>query len=230
MENHQIVNESAKANLREEVSRNVPDVGPSEFLLALRTVGANASKIAEEIHRRRDAIIGPANRLGNSTLLPDSERRRIRSEAESAARRELLDGSATVAELDELQHRAAVAAEKARAKQAEFDRRWTEFQSLPAKHEAVGARLQNVLNEKASLDSETLQAQFKDIYRHVVLGTGVVSGDALAQFASIFETRELRITVLDELEVELRAQLEQLKHRNGELARKLDASKYGVIL
>jgi DNA repair exonuclease SbcCD ATPase subunit len=208
--------------LFQEVGNNVPSLGRNEFNRALKVLNSkDVRALTAEINQYRDSFIGVNNSLGNAIMLPAEEWTRVRREAEEASKRELMTDSPALAEVDELQRKANEALAKAKAKQNELNRLWNEFQQLPQRYEQLADRLSTVVAAKSRLEWIDVSSEFKDLYKHALLGTAVVAGDALSNLAYTATTRAWQLEALTEVESELTSAIAVLKRSNADLAKKI---------
>src|ERR1700751_4276598 len=100
---------------------------------------------------------------------------------------------------DELQLAAKIAADAVSAAERELDLAFKEFQSLPAKAEAIQARLNVIADERTRNDVGQLVVAYREAYGHWYLTGQVVGGD-LNKVSIDLVLAPHRLAVLSEVE------------------------------
>jgi hypothetical protein len=200
--------------LQREVSLRVNRLGDNEYRLAyLRAETKDANTIVELVEEHRKPFAeGRVANMGSMVAANQETWAKIAKESEDAAKRELLQNSAELAELNKLERAAKEAQRHADAKNAELSLLWND-NAIPEKIEAISIRLAQISNELASLDAEKIKADFKSLYRARLNGA-VADPFAQMQLAGLLITAPLRKEVLERLATELETELVELKARS----------------
>jgi len=208
--------------LKNEVATRVNRLGDNELILAYsKAETKDANTIVDLIDEfRRPFADGKVTSMGSAAFANPETWAKIAEESDSAARRELLKSSAVLTELDELERRAREAQAAADQKNRELNNAWAEYSAIPERIEAINARLADIANELASLDTPKLNADFKSVYRNALNGA-IYDPLAQMQLAGLLVTAPLRKEVLNELATELKAQLIEVQARSRTLGKKL---------
>jgi DNA repair exonuclease SbcCD ATPase subunit len=197
-------------------------MGDNEFRLAYSKAEIkDANNIVElvEAHRKQFAE-GRVASVGSMTMASPETWAAIANESDAAARRELLQSSAVLTELDELERKAREAQQAADAKNRELNALWTEYNAIPDKIEKINVRLADIATALASLDTAKLETGFRELYRAALDGA-IHDPFAQMQFAGLLVTAPLRKEVLTKLATELETELVELKARSKVLAKRL---------
>jgi hypothetical protein len=156
----------------------------------------------------------------SAVFASDANWKSIAAESEKAARDILLADSSLLQEADELTRRATEAKSLADAKNRELQSLWSDFQSLPGKADAINAKLADLQAERATLDLDKLNTAFAEHYRALL--SGRTQDRMVLDFcAATIASRDLRLSIIAELEGGLTKELSELKARSKALAKKL---------
>jgi DNA repair exonuclease SbcCD ATPase subunit len=211
------------AEIKKEL--RTPSVGVAEFQLALSKISSELQGVerikaidrALDAHRKQ---LLPVAGLGFIGMTSEAWKTHY-TEAEQAAREELLKSSAELTALDALEAEALEAQRRFNAKREELTRSYNEFASLPEKAARIASKLEAIDVARTALDESALRAQIAEAYRLAVIeGQAQRLGDADAAAMVLF-TREIRLQTLADTEATLRADLKALNTRNAELAKLL---------
>jgi hypothetical protein len=218
----------ARDEIKIEVCRMRQNVGDNELELALRAALANDNGDPQRlIAFILDALDAQRKKFtGNFTEASTSEWRKIYALADKDAERILLADSPQLAELTSLEQKAAAAKSAADKKAREMDSIWSEFQALPGKMERLSSRLARLQIERAELDEATLHKQFESHFREYLLTENVLRRTDSNHFAGLICRRNLRLAIVDAVELETRAEVAAIQKRNTELAKQLGISKH----
>ena len=149
--------------------------------------------------------------------------------SEEAARRELLEGSKALSEIDSRFESARLALAQSEADQKELERAFHEFRSLPARVEQLqnkAASLKAQRKELVEIDFDKKISQLLELeYSPKV---GVTIHGSVPALLMIKETLPLRLAVIDGLVAQIEEELSKLKADNARLAKQLDLPAHKV--
>jgi len=220
--------------IKQEVSKQHQQLSDSEFNRALGAAlvdytGGNTKltvAISAEIETWRAKFTPGFTVIGGRIAGSTAFWQKVYRDAEDAAKRELLAGSRELAELDALQAEATAAKQKADAKNAQLNAVFAEFNGIPDKAARLQHQLTNCGLERELLSEVKLAAQIKSNYLEW-LQTGNQNRKIDADFfCAVLTQRAIKVSVIDELETQLRSELKTLDKRNVELARTLNIKRY----
>ena len=210
--------------IKNQVKHQVNYLGDSEYLLAVSRVEDpnDVNAIVEEVNKHRAPFeSGKISSFGGAAYANQETWRAIASDADTAARRRLLNSSALLSEADELTLKAQEAKRLADEKNAELNRLWSEFSSLPDCIRSAQNELDGINSQLKCLDDNSLREEYKDWFREVLGSGSAVSPLVYATKAAILVGADLRREVLNEKANELEAQLVEYRKRNKELGKQL---------
>src|SRR5262249_4146412 len=123
------------------------------------------------------------------------------AQSERAARELLLQSSAEMKTLTALEKQAIELQRKAKEQEAKLNTWYAEFNGLPAKAAAYHTRLSVVTAQRNELDSAYLDVDFTAAYTALV-GGNLAYTAKVDQLAARIATRDLRLSILKEIEAE----------------------------
>jgi hypothetical protein len=217
------------AEIKAEVLRERSNCGVAEYEVCLtRATEANDGKqptskqIIEALDAWRTQHGATASPFGASYATEETWRKVV-ADSEKAAREELLASSAELQSLNALERQALELQRQAKAHADKLAALFNEYSSLPNKAASANERIWKVAVEREAL-GEPLETKFNEAY------TKLVGGDLqftaiTAQYAATIATRELRLQILDGIEVDAENELAKLEVRNRELAKLLGRPK-----
>jgi hypothetical protein len=203
-----------------------PAVGRNEFEFALLRIERGTEQPVKavekviEAHRRQFYGSGKLSILASLVTKSSEEWQRIYTESEDAAKRSLM-GANSVSKLDQLQAEASRAQAAADAAQRELDKAFSEFNAIPAKVAALQARLGAVQVERDQNNVENILAEYRRAFGHWYLTGQAVSHLDDGKIATRLVLAEEKLAVLNEVQPQLLAEIEQLKERSRNLADQL---------
>jgi hypothetical protein len=208
--------------LYQTLSLRFPRLGEDEFRLCyLKAEEKTENVVAEQIDLWRKSFEENRVTSGMSGRFASAEVwATVAHESNEAARKALLKGSPDLAEAERLAQEAEKARQAAEAKQAELNRLWNEWASLPEKSEAIKLQLAQIANTLTELNPVKLAEDFKRFHRAILNG-GRADPFAEAQLAAVIITAPLRKEVLTERQAELEAELAQVRQTNKTLSKRL---------
>jgi hypothetical protein len=131
-----------------------------------------------------------------------------------------LAGSPELLEAERLAQEAEDASRKAHEAQEAVARLWEEYNSLPAKAEAIKARLAAIGNELAELDPAKIRAEVLDLIKAGANGA-IVNTEYYQNLTAKLVTCDIRREAFTELQTELEAELSNLHKLNKTLGKRL---------
>ena len=147
--------------------------------------------------------------------------------SEKSARRELLEGSASLAVIDGKLESARLAQEQAEAEHQEFDRQYHVFRSLPAKYAQLTGKIDNLELSAKQISEADYDAQ---ITQHLEAQynprPGVMIAGNIGELLVAKETRDLKLKVIEKLQALMNVELTQLADDNKRLAGELDLPQH----
>jgi chromosome segregation ATPase len=213
--------------IKKEVTREISNLGPSEYALAVSKVEDpnNVAAIMAAVADYRKQFESKHGVMSNgaSAYATRDQWQAIARDADASARRELLKESALLSEVDELTRRADEAKRIADERTAELNRLWSEYSSLPDRISSTQLDLDSTNEAIKSLDPAELRKDYKDWFRSMLDIKSQVHPLVFAQRAEILITAELRREVLEEKASELEAQLVEMRKRIKQLSKQLGA-------
>jgi hypothetical protein len=231
---NQEISSATKSIIFGDVSRQRPNLGPSEFgrafNVAMLAYDGNNVALTREILKEVDAFRA-RHTPGYTTLSggvygTSDFWAKVHATSEAEAKRELLSGSAELAELDSLESAATKAKAKADAKTAELNAAFAEWNALPDRAARLQHQLTNCGLERTVLDEASLVERIKSNYREW-LQTGNQGRKVDADYwSAVLASRTLKVQVIDELETQLRSELKTLDKRNVELSKVLNTRRH----
>jgi hypothetical protein len=188
--------------------------GPNELALALSRIDADTHYAALPA-AIKEVIV--AWRLENA------------ENGDESAKRELLSGNEVLAAMDAKHAAAKQAADEANQYEAEINRLWLDFTSLPDKAGKVNAKLAKLQAERQYLQSSDYDAAIKALYLHLLdPAPNTTMGGNLHELCTQKALRDLKLTILAELEAKFQAELEALREQNRSLAQKLGKPQHSI--
>ena len=218
-------NEEIKAEVLRERSNCA--VAEYEVCLARATEANNGKQptsrqIVEALDDWRSRFGATVSPLGASYATEEAWRK-VAADSEKAAREELLASSAELQSLNTLEKQALELQRQAKAQADKLAALFAEYSALPAKAASANEQLWKVTMEREAL-GEPLNAKFNEAYTALV-GGNLQFTAVTAQIAATIATRELRLQILDGIEVDAENELARLEVRNRELAKLLGRAK-----
>jgi len=217
------------AEIKAEVLRERSNCGVAEYEVCLtRATEANDGKqptskqIIEALDAWRTQHGASVSPFGSSYATEETWKK-VAADSEKAARELLLESSAELQSLTAIEKQMFELQRQAKAQSDKLTAWFSEYSALPAKAAAANEQLGRIATERTAL-GDALDADFIDAY------TALIRGDVqytakVAQLSATIVTRDIRLQVLDSLEVDAENALAKLEVRNKELAKLLGRPK-----
>ncbi len=195
-------------------------MGENEFDLALSRLEADTRNIGRTLNEivaafRSETLKGP-------NLRHEAEWKQAYKHSDELALRELLRSSSTLANLDAKQAAARAAQAEADEISVELNKTWLEWNAIPGQAEKLGARLARIAGERALLKGADYDVAIKALYLHKIdPQAGVMMSGGLTEVLAEKQLREIKLTILNELEVKLTGELKELRAKDKQLSKSL---------
>jgi hypothetical protein len=188
--------------------------GPNELALAL-------SRIDADTHYA--ALPAAIKEVIEAWRLENAEN------GDESAKRELLSGNEVLAEMDAKHLAAKQAQAEADSFESEVNAAWASFSALPDKASKVNAKLARLQGERQYLQSMDYDASIKALYLHLLdPAPNTTMGGNLHELCAQKALRDVKLTILAELEVKFQAELEVLREQNRTLSSKLGKPDHNI--
>jgi hypothetical protein len=210
--------------IRNEVERQVSNVGESELALAITKVEDphNAVMIAAWINDyRKQFERGRVMSTGASSYASREVWQDIARQSNDSCKRELLGSSALLQEADDLTRKAREAQQLADAKTAELNRLYSEFNTLPERITSAQRELDGANEASKNLTDDKLRQEYKDWFKTVINSANTVHPVLYATKAAALVTANIQRECYREKVAELEARLVEMRKKHSQLAKKL---------
>jgi hypothetical protein len=158
--------------IKNEIERQISNLGPSEFTLAVSKVEdpTNVAAIIEAVtdYRKQFETKHGVINNGAAAFATRQQWEAIARDAEASAKRELLKDSSILREVDELVAKAEQAKHLADERQAELNRLHAEFFNLPERIASAQRELDSLNATLSELNVDALKADYKRLCRAVL--------------------------------------------------------------
>jgi hypothetical protein len=147
--------------------------------------------------------------------------------SDAAAARKLLEGSSSLAAIDDKLEAARLAREQAEAEERSFERAYHEFRSIPGKHKALTDKIASLQFERQRLTSTDFEAKIRQLIEiELNPRPGLIVAESIPSLLLQRDTLKLRLEVIADILEQCQSALEALAADNKRLAKELDMPEH----